>query len=108
MDDLFSVENLSKLAGKPEFGIAELPSSSASSSSSTLSPSEPTKIQVPIQVTAGNSTYTLNAEAKINLKVNIDLEALMKTQSIKNRDERLSKMRDLIRMDSSVCELTFT
>lgn len=101
MDDLFSVENLTKLAGKPEFGISELPITNSADQNSQA------KILVPIQVTAGNSTYTLNAETKLNIKLNIDLEALIRTKNIKDRDERLKKMRETIKMDTSVCEISF-
>lgn len=98
MDDLFSVENLSKLAGKPNFGIAKLPQSNGESSSSA-------KIVVPIEVTDGDSTITLNAEAEFNLKFNIDLRALMETRDIVDTEQKLNKMRRCIQVDTRGCKV---
>jgi len=98
IDPIFSVENLTKLAKSSMIPATGRPK---------LNDNYDTKITVPIEINAGDSNYSLNAEASLTLKLNIDLAALVEAQKISTKKERIEKIRELIKMDTTLCKLTF-
>lgn len=100
MDDLFSVENLTKLAGKPDVDIAKLPTPNGEASSITT-------VTIPVKVTAGDTTFAINAEAKLDLRLRIDFEAFLEARNIVDKDERLKKMRESFIFENGACQVNF-
>lgn len=100
MDDLFSVENLTKLAGKPDLDIAKLLPVNGETSSVT-------SVTIPVRVTAGDTTFTINAEARLDLRLKIDIETLLEARKIADKDDRLKKLRESVRLENGACQVNF-
>lgn len=96
IDNMFSIESLKKLAGPDEL-----------KTSADTQVNNTAKFTVPVNLNLGDKVYSLEAEAKLTLKINIDLSAILDAQKIENKETRLNKIRQLIHMDTSHCELNF-
>lgn len=113
-DEFFSAENLSKLAG-PAKTVIPSPTKSPDgvSSTTTTNNNETTvssngKMSIPIEVNSGGTKFILNAEATLTLKMNMDLMSIIAAQKITDEKKRLQRIRDLIQLDATVCELNFS
>lgn len=124
-DDIVSVDNLMKLAGR-----RSSPKSNITSASESKSPVEDMisvenlkklakakeddikseaesgqNVKIPIKVHTGdNESFTLDAEA--TLKLSIDLSAILKALSVNDKEERLRILQDSIKLDAPL-SITF-
>lgn len=125
LDDMFSVENLAKMATMSIDGLPERSSLSSSTpepntshgsqdanSSDELNSNGKFVRSIKVPVTMVNdpnksSNKLIKAEATMSFRLLLDVAALMEARTIINTEERLNKLRQLIKMDATLCNLTF-
>lgn len=108
IDDLFSVENLTKLSGKTKMDGGEQVEKQALANVDPKKSDTSAKIDIPIELNLGGLSENLRAEARIMLKLSIDLSGMCEIQSITDRNERIRKLREIIKLDDSTCEINLT
>lgn len=93
IDDMLSIENLKRLA----------------KSKDKISETTVTKVKVPVKVDTGdNGKLVLQAEANLSLKLSIDLVAALGALEIQDRNERSEQIRQHVKFETTLCDLTFT
>lgn len=62
-------------------------------------------IVIPIEVDAGELNCNLGVSAKLQLKLNVDINDFEKACKISSRNDRVKAIRELIQLETPVCEL---
>lgn len=66
-------------------------------------------VKIPLRLDEENSSVPiLTADAKFTIKLSLDLRRMMDTRKIKDKEERYRKIREIIHIDTSLCEISFT
>ena len=69
---------------------------------------EPGKFVIPLEISSSELDFQLAASARLSLRLHLDLEALTEAYKVEDRAERLRKIRQLVQLDSPLCELSFS
>lgn len=108
--EMFSVDNLQRIATQPSPEIKEVKEPIASAkveASAAEGQVIDGKFVIPVELSAGNFNLALNLSAKLSIKISVDLDDLMDAQKIPDRVERIEATRQIIKMSEPHCELKF-
>lgn len=100
--NMFSPENLKKLAARSR---EEDLDARALKVDARAQLGEDGNFVIPIEVDAGQLNCNLDASAKLKLKLNVDILAFEAACKIGNRNDRVKRMRELIQLETPVCQL---